>query len=312
MKNFCIVLLSLLAVPASALAMECDNFTGRDRPVKDALDVLNTYTNELLDAALAKANDTDKKCDRERLFRKLDRQLATTPVGIVEKWAEHSKLIERLQDDPNSPESIYNGFNGWKYPLLKASGIANSIRVNGHVIGTDKLGHFMAEGYKTYQLWSEEGGSLERAMGWGIRTEESYFGLLVSCIKSYADLAANYAGATFYWSIVDGKSPYFTCREGKFVRVRDFDWKDYVTDAWDEAINCSQFTRSMGATVLTNLGRRGQTCPLAGFEKTCAELSQLAESKWFLSPACKRLALSTSAVPTWDPGILVLSGRRGD
>jgi hypothetical protein len=169
----------------------------------------------------------------------------------------------------------------------------------------------MAEGYKTYRI-AKETGSVDEAMRWGVGTEESYYGLLVSGVKSYADLSANYAGMRFWESIVDGKDPYFACHEGLWARVREFTWKDYVTDAWDEGINCSQFTRSMGATVLNNLKRKGMTCPVADKVDVCRELTYMTDAKWFVSPACWRLATSTIMTKTFDPAILVLGGRKGD
>lgn len=127
------------------------------------------------------------------------------------------------------------------------------------MIGVDKLGHFMAEGYGYYQRAIEPGGSnwMLPSNG-GISTENTYFGLHVSGVKSFADLSANFSGYQFWASILDGQNPYYGCNHGEFVKLRQFDWADYVTDAWDEGINCSQFSEWVEPVVRRNFRRLGQ------------------------------------------------------
>jgi hypothetical protein len=278
-------LILLAAIPTFAFGMECDNFSERDRAVKDSLEVIDEYTNKQMQLAVIKANSRGS-CDRDRLYSRLESTLGHTPRGQVEAWAEKSKDVEKLVDDQDGPESIYNGVSFLDYPLLKLGGIAHSIKIAGHVIGTDKLGHFMGEGLSYYKMTNGKEEQLPKAMDWGIRTEETYFGWDVSGIKSYADLATNYSGWHFWTSILDGKDPYFACNNGRFEQIRRFTWKDYVSDAWDEAINCSVFTRSMAPVVERNLKKKGMTCPVQGQESTCRYFILMPFAAKYISPVC--------------------------
>ena len=307
---FCTLL--VIALPTPAVARECDNFTNRFRPVRDSLEAVDAFTNLRIDRAVISANKGKIACDRQRLYDKLTSKLASTPVGQVESWAGDTKDIDRLQDNQNGPESIYNKISFFEYPLM-TFGIAHSVRINGHVIGVDKFGHFMAEGHAYYSRIVEKGGSWEKAVRWGHNTEEGYFGLSVSGVKSFGDLAANYGGAHFWLSILDGKDPYFTCRDGKFEKIRKFTWADYVNDAWDEAINCSQFTFHVTGVVTAALLKKGMTCPVRGTEQTCADLVQLPDSQYYVSPVCRVNPLKSDQV--FNPGSLQFwktNGRRGD
>ena len=74
-----------------------------------------------------------------------------------------------------------------------------------------------------------------------------------SGIFSYADLVANLNGLRFWNSILARKPdpiqktvtvrPYIGCTNGKWKRLREFHWTDYVDPAWDEAVNCNIFAR---------------------------------------------------------------------
>lgn len=303
-----LVLVSFCVFGREVGAYECDNFTDRDRPIKDSLVVLDAYTNGLLEKALFGVNEIN--CDRSVLFDAFEAEMGQSlPRGVVEEWANETPLVERIRDNPNE-WNIYTGVSLAHYPVLAIKGVGSSIRLAGELIGTDKLGHFMAEGYKTYTRIVEEGGSFEKAMLWSIGTEEGYFGLWFSGVKSYADLAANYGGAKFWGSVLDGPNPYFVCADGKFIKARQFTWKDYVNKAWDEGINCSQFSTHLGGVVRGNLSKLGMTCPVQGYQEACASLVNLEDSIWYVSPICHYMAFRPDAIV--DPDKLIAPGRRGD
>lgn len=144
------------------------------------------------------------------------------------------------------------------------------IKVNNTKIGTDKLGHFFDQGFDYFQkeftlagakLTSNEEG-LKKALDYGMSTEDGMFGLKSSGVKSYGDLAANYGGSLFWKELAAGDNPIASCQDGKFSLRRKFDFKDYVTDAWDEGINCSEYSSDkMADEVAKNLETRGQACP---------------------------------------------------
>lgn len=310
--KFVAILAFLLSLPLGASAMECDNFIGRDNPVTDSLKPLDAFTNRQLKYAMHEANRWSRSCDRKLLYRELEAKLAGLGMGRIEKWAEKSATIPKIQEKIDAAEYIYRGSSFWRLPLMDLSGIAHSIKLAGHIIGTDKLGHFMAEGLKYYELVTEDdGGSLQKAIRWGVDTEEGIYGLGVSGVKSYADLAANLDGYRFWASILDGETPYFACAGGQFFMVREFTWLDYVTDAWDEGINCSVYTKHMAGVFNSNLFKHELTCPVKGAEIACHELSKLPNAKAFVSPICREM--SPTGDYQYDPESVVFKpGRRGD
>src|SRR5436190_7679438 len=80
-----------------------------------------------------------------------------------------------------------------------------TVRIYGTEFGTDKIEHFLQQGYDYYKIYQNEiaaGRTSEagesKAVKWGRMTEQTYFGLLVAGVYSNADLVANYAGMKFY------------------------------------------------------------------------------------------------------------------
>lgn len=299
-------LLRMLFMAAACFAAETDNFTNREAAVRDALVPLNHKTQTLLDRALLNANRLiagvnfvfpnllsiypfNGGCNRQTLFHELQKQVGATPVGQIEAWARFSPRIERIQQP--LLRGIYFGIPLDRYPGM-VTGIDPTIRLNGRIIGADKLGHFMAEGYGYYQRAVAPGGSLDAAIQWGISTENTYFGLQVSGVKSFADLSANLSGFHFWASILDGPNPYYGCLHGEFVKLRPFDWAEYVTDAWDEGINCSQFSEWVEPVVQRNFRRLNTSCPVQGSEDRCSTLANSAYAQWNVSPICQQHAHS--------------------
>ena len=104
-------------------------------------------------------------------------------------------------------------------------------------------------------------------------------------VFSYADLAAGYAGYRFWTDLLSvggagslvagGTSP-------GFVLQRRFSFSSYVTDAWDEAINCSTFHPDLGKEVVVALEKRGLRCPVTA----CHHLAALPDAPLYVNPAC--------------------------
>jgi hypothetical protein len=154
--------------------------------------------------------------------------------------------------------------------------LAPSINIDGHYICTDKLGHFFSEGKVFYQQYQtqfnskknekeqtfvKDGLALKSSLSLLTRTEYGNYGVKTTHVFSNGDLAADFGGGLFWFSAMSLKSggvpeslkktfigknenikgPYFSCENGKLQRTgRVFDWGDYVNDAWDEGINCSE------------------------------------------------------------------------
>ncbi len=84
------------------------------------------------------------------------------------------------------------------------------------------------------------------------------FGSKTTGVYSFGDLAANFAGMKFWGELVGDKvatdKPYVKCVDDKWVKVREFDWLDWLDDSWDEGVNCNEyknlkFKRSVNKTI---------------------------------------------------------------
>jgi hypothetical protein len=177
------------------------------------------------------------------------------------------------------------------------------VKVNGVHIGSDKFGHFFDQGFDLFQkehsitansLTNEKDG-LDKALDYSTSTEDGMFGLKGSGVKSYGDLSANYGGSVFWNDLSSGNNPIVSCQDGKYKLARAFDFKDYVTDAWDEGINCSEYSADMTKQVEENLKARNLSCPVEvakcqGLEK---KYSAQVLGK-ILSPVCKKAMTAAS------------------
>ncbi len=277
---------SLLCCSSSVFAYEVDNFTGRELPVADALSVMDERVNTILSKAARKANvDSPFRCNRVLLRSQVLRWVRPDPISFLELWATFTGEIERIS--VKKSESVYAGAKLSESPAIWFAGIGQSFRLDGKIVGTDKLGHFFMQGFGYFKE-VEEGEDIDKVVRRD-HGEDGIFGLTTSGVMSYADMAANYAGYLFWKELYSGEDPYFKCEEGKgWVQTRAFTWKDYVTDAWDEAINCSVMRPSLGQRVEMNLGKVGMTCPVS--ISRCSALDQIEFSDALVSPLCRAAA----------------------
>jgi hypothetical protein len=267
----------------SALAYEVDNFTDRDLSLRDARPILDQKVTELLDRAARVTRVEDPGgCSPVLLRQEILRWIRPDPTGIFELWLEFSDEIEKTPVGVR--KSIYRNVSFLDSPILKVFGIGRSFRLAGHMIGTDKIGHFFMQGLDFYH--QVRGGRplrevLERENG-----EDGLWGWGTSGVKSWADIAADYAGYRFWSRLVEGTDPYFRCVEEEgWVRHASFSWADYVDASWDEAINCSEMKPGIRARVDEELTRRGWTCPMD--REACSVLAQQEWAPYLLSPSCR-------------------------
>ncbi len=180
---------------------------------------------------------TEGGCSYSRLETTLETHLASAWMGNMETWADQAP-IPKCQAKVD--QSVFSAFSLSEGPVAQIFGLNPVININGHKLGIDKLSHFMTEGLH-YARVRKKGGSLQDALAVGIREEEGGYGWSATGVKSYGDMSANYKGSLFWGALVEGDDPYFQCRKGKWVQLRDFDWADYVDDSLNESINCSEF-----------------------------------------------------------------------
>jgi len=125
-------------------------------------------------------------------------------------------------------------------PVMKAGGVLQ---------GTDKMGHFIGQGWQYYEKYLElrkQGFSETQAFNgvrdFGHSSEMKELGIETGGVYSYADLAANWQGFLFFRSLWEDapwqvQHPYFKQNSnGHWELTRTFHWRTYITREWDEVL----------------------------------------------------------------------------
>lgn len=293
-----------LSLPASVKADEADGFTCRVRPLRESEGVVDQLVNTAIQQAVDRANRR-QVCDADCLFDELRKQVGATYrhrlTGIP-----HARIAKQASDHPDVDrchlkfrESIYGAraYNQpWLYPFNgRIIFLADSIRLSGHLVGTDKINHFIREGLAHWRAVDRDEGDiaavLRREMGGPGRelrmTEHGLKGLSLTGVVAYSDLAAGYSGFTFWSDLlsIGGAESYVAHGDdGRYIQRRVFRFATYVNDAWDEGINCSTFDATLGRHVAAALRARSTTCPVSD----CAALTRLPNADLYVNPACFR------------------------
>jgi hypothetical protein len=263
-----------LLLVSVGLAYESDQLTWRTVRLEDALPAANDHMDELLDQAVAAAN-AQSGCvgsDRELrwvLARELHRvvgtratveargQLPVMSFGAYAAWLETSP-IERHTFTQR--EDIYGGVAARQNLLLATVGPCSTIRLGDVLVGTDKIDHFLVQGFLYFRR-SRQGDLPERAVRWGTFTERSYWGMATTKIFSYADLAANYDGYTFYAGLLGPGSVLQRDERGCVEQARPWDWTEWVDWRYDEVLNPSAYRPVILTEVDARLlERRDEVC----------------------------------------------------
>ena len=280
-KFIWIGLFTFCAVPA--LSYEVDNFTDRESLTRDAAPVLDDKVNHYIQRAVNEANEeSPRHCNKVLLRQDMLRWVRPDPVSVFELWATYTDKIQQIKTPVKN--SIYWNASFIESPAIWVAGIGRSFKLGDHIIGTDKLGHFFMQGHEYFMNYLG-GEDLDHILEFD-HHEDGIYGLSATGVKSYADMSANYQGFLFWTHFYEGQNPYVRCEDGKkWVKVRNFTWTDYVSDAWDEAINCSEFLPTLAPKVKRNLEKIGKTCPIK--PDACWSIAHLEKSKFFMSPACQ-------------------------
>lgn len=242
-----------------ASASETDAFTFRYEAIEDSLQKIDTEVNERIQNAVKHANHRarflhrrerrhgtetqDLTCSDRYLRKALKKELRRKLYGKVEGWINSTDSVDKRRISLG--KSIYRRLKFremWPAHLGKM-GFGSVLRVNGNLVGTDKFGHFFDEGYHYYSDIEFDKKSIEKAMKYGTDTEEGFFGLKTTGVKSFADLVANFNGYFFWERILNTDNPeaYLSCQNGKFKVERTFTFADYLDAGWDEGVNCSEY-----------------------------------------------------------------------
>jgi len=238
-----LLIVALHLAPQICGAYETDQFSNRLTPIEDSTELLNGQVNLAIEEAVA---DWKGKRNDWKVVTSIYNDIGGHHwVDKIERWVMKSDEVEHLQ--PSRRESIYQGHPFWATRVAAIFGVGPTIKVNGQLVGSDKLGHFLSQGRKFYRRYMK---SLDesQAAEHSAYTERALFGQMTTGVYSNADLVANYEGFLFYLSlfeddVVSGKKAILTWEEDHWVIQRSFTWADHVNEYWDEALNVNHYDR---------------------------------------------------------------------
>lgn len=317
-----------LVVPIAAKASEVDSVTPRKIHLENSLDTINRIFNARLKEGVAEANlrqsdvadmASDEFCDEQDLYvelRKAIFQSFTASWGLkgYELDKELRELLAEKSYSLSLNDSIYRDIDYLEGFSLNLKELSDVVRINGYLVGLDKLGHFFAEGWHYFEMTQEDGKTLVEALTWGKEQERGKFGYVTTGIFSFADLVANFQGWRF-WNSIRKKNddplkgffhnllagPVVSCdlqvidsiRYGKIVKAWElngrFDLSEYIDGMWDEGNNCNSYADPViEAKVAARITRVDPdfSCPVhPGF---CSKARKLYGSyaKYLLHPSC--------------------------
>jgi len=233
----------------SAHALETDQFLATKIVIKDSAPILNDYFNKQIDDAVAEANlNAVNKCS-DVAGMVMDNLVGAKYFGIskISKFARTNPEIEKYPPMSVSDKAYFKmTFYEKSDVLMKLADLARTINLNGIYMGTDKLGHFSLIGrnyYHNYLSFRKKGQNREEAMKSailkGFATERGILGYAIGGVLSFGDLESNFEGMRFAVEVCEGNNPYVVVKNHRFVKVRDFDTKDYFNARQDESFNFS-------------------------------------------------------------------------
>ena len=242
-------LLAAAWMPPAAHAYETDPFSNRLVPLADSAPVLDLKVNEAIEDVAAhwqgpRSDDGFAKAVYDRIGGHFW-------VHHLEGWAMKSPEVEKLPTPRRHSFLAQTPWYASRVTLL--FGVCPIFRVGDTLIGTDKLGHFAAQGLKFWRRWKRSGDEAKAAEQSAF-TERQIFGALTTGAYSNADLVSNYEGYRFYRSLfeddaVPGKPAILRWEQDRWVVQRAFDWNDHVNAYWDEGLDINDYDRLMTSAV---------------------------------------------------------------
>jgi len=227
LTSSCVRVLVLTAwlTHAHASAKELDQFTDRrlvlryytggyreipGAPGPERVDaVLDARMNELLEQLERdlRADPPATRAERDERVRKVfQHRYLPQLVTPYEEWVKHDALVPlyKVRD-----KGIYGG--AVDYDDMRMTWyieLSPIVRAGGVLMGIDKLGHFLAQGFQYYERFQTLAGSSSAARypvlrAYGHAQELGQLGIATGGVYSFADLAANWAGMTFFLALFD-------------------------------------------------------------------------------------------------------------
>ncbi len=237
---------------SGCVVIQCAEVGDTALPAGVKLIDLKTELNKKVNDAIKKARTAAKseKNPKKKGFKVA--QLVYDEIGTVHWVKKHLSLIEVWSNgltkattstpgkifDPSRSATRYAGVS-----FMSTGPLSPVTKVNGILVGTDKLGHFLQLGYYYFAKKHSEVTILEEHWGHD-RSELGIFGLSSTGVYSNADLVANKAGEKFYEDL--RKNPRMT-----------FDIANYISEDWNEAKNPNYYADEIAKPVWkTVLSRR--------------------------------------------------------
>ena len=228
-----------------------------------------------------KLNKKSHNCNERTLYRGLKDFNILLKGSKFLRAIEKDKKIAKLKIKVR--ESVYRDWSFMDSPAIRGlnlvipSVFGEIVKVNGIPIGIDKFEHFFGYGYYYFNLHYFGKKDIKKALKFGLFMEYFNLGAYGTGVMSYGDLAANFNGMRF-WNHILGKrkdilnqdlGPYVKCKDRKWVVNKKIDWREYIDESFDEAINCSRFRKNIMADKVKERVRElklskgeNQSCPL--------------------------------------------------
>lgn len=307
-----VVAVALLCAISSARAKELDQFSDRrwqlayyvggyraleGAPGPAQIDgTLDAEMNRLLRELEEELNDAEPEdeLDRVRCIQRIfQHPLLAELVTPYEEWLRLKAPVPlyRVRD-----KGIWG--HGVDYDDMRLSWYIEAspiLQLAGVMIGVDKPGHFLAQGFQYYRRyrglprsWSEAQ-KLAALRHYGHEMETGNLGVATTGVYSFADLAANWQGFLFHRALFEDveqdsvqHAAYFRMdAKGRYHLARPFRWAEWVTSDWDEALNPAHAQeRPLYDKLVENFWRR----PGHGARPSICE-EYLSDPQAFLGPA---------------------------
>jgi hypothetical protein len=307
-KNYTLCLFILTITQVSVvLGSEIDSFTRRYETLEDASEIINLRANTLLVESVERANQ-GPNCNYEKLYKEIrkDFNIILRNSKFINYIVQSPDISRHKIDRKNSIYKNHGIFDGYLLARPAADrdgiGMGMTMNFNGSYIGTDKFEHMFGQGFNYFQKYYQKGETLRRTLRIGIANERFILGgnRFATGVFTFADLVANFQGMRFWNHILQKREdllgenlgPYVSCKDNKWMVVKQIDFKNYVDDGFDEAINCSAIISSKGLKGVQNslheLSERFPehtfTCPLE------AEKLNMAKTRYNIEMGGKKIS----------------------
>lgn len=294
-KEIALLLLCVLFLRSLAFAFETDQYNLPPAPLADIGAEVSRYVEENLEQAIDKLNleigarqnclkserakSENANCDSaEKERAKLDALQSEDAVASAvfnrlgagfPPFTKSGSWMEKHQFRAQ-PARYKTSFGTSIYAIVPSNFLTISSTVNlyGAEFGTDKIAHVFQQGYSYYKIYKRaaangatDGEAVKKAVAFGKRSEQTFYGFLVAGVYSNADLCANFAGLKFYLNLTrdvkiggETKPAILRLKNGVWtfdetVDARENLLKPFVSNHFNEALNPSIYVAGLRSFV---------------------------------------------------------------